>query len=283
MDSTLTIGTPVHAPTLPGLGTISLTHVAGKTAITRCRATSPLRLLTPRSGESAARVVAATYGGGLLDGDAIELTINAGRETKCLLTTQASTKIYRSNGQGSSQHLTVHAADNALLASLPDPLVCFAASRFRQHQQFNLAPSASLLMLDWFTSGRAARSERWHMHHYSSHTEITVAGKCIFRDSLELHPSDGKIDAQMRMGPIDCFATAVIVGPVFAGPAKRLVQLLQTQPIAPNNPLLVGASQLPAAVVLRIAGKSAEAVSAWLKENLAFVTPLLGLDPWLRK
>lgn len=283
MDSAHTIGHTLRTTSQPGTGFVDLLQINGKTAITRCRANSPLRLLTPRSGESAARIVTGTYGGGLLDGDAIDLTIKAGPSTKCLLTTQASTKIYRSASLGTAQRITVSAADDALVVSLPDPIVCFAASRFRQRQQFNLSASASLLMLDWFTSGRAARDERWQMHHYASHTEITVASKCVFRDALELDPNDGKIGTQMRMGPVDCFATAVMVGPAFADQANQLVQLLQKQPLAQGDPLLFGASQFPPAAVIRLAGKSAEAVGDWLKQKLAFVTPFLGIDPWLRK
>jgi urease accessory protein len=283
MDSAQTIGRPIPTESRPGTGSVQLTKIAGQTTVTRCHSTSPLRILTPRDSSKTARIVAATFGGGLLDGDAINLSLTADPGTKCLLTTQASTKIYRSDSVGSSQRITITADDDALIVSLPDPIVCFAASRFQQRQQFNLSPTASLLMLDSFTSGRAARAERWQMHHFAAHTEINVAGKCIFRDSLELDPIDGKIAAPMRMGPIDCFATVALVGPAFSDRANNLVQTLQKQPIAPDETILFGISQLPGATVIRLAAKSAERAVGWLSEKLAFITPLLGLDPWLRK
>ena len=157
MDSALTLGTPILSPSRAGIGTIALTKVASRTAVTRCRANSPLRLLNPQDHSATARIIAGTYGGGLLAGDAIELTVGAGAGTRCILGTQASTKIYRSDGVGCTQNLNVTAAADSVVVSLPDPIVCFAGSRFVQCQEFDLAPDASLLMLDWFTSGRAAR------------------------------------------------------------------------------------------------------------------------------
>jgi urease accessory protein len=283
MDSIQTIGMNVHRPSQPGVGTIELAAVAGRTAVTRCRANSPLRLLTPQNDSPVARVVVGSYGGGLVGGDAIDLTVDAGAGTRCLLCTQASTKIYRSAGAGCSQHLKVSAEDEAIIASLPDPVVCFAGSSFSQRQQFDLVASASLIMLDWFTSGRAARGERWAMRRYASQTEVTVAGECVFRDSLELDPSDGEIGGAMRMGRIDCFATVVLVGPAIADRAAAMVDHIQRQSIAGGETLLFGASQLTGAVVLRVSGKSSEAVGACLREKLAFISDLLGMDPWQRK
>ena len=213
MDSDQTIGETIRTPSRAGAGFVELRDVAGKTAITRCRADSPLRLLTPSDGASTARLIAGTYGGGLVGGDAIELTVDAGVGTRCLLGTQASTKIYRSAGAGCTQHLTVSAADDAIIASLPDPVVCFAGSRYVQGQRFDLSAGSSLVALDWFTSGRAARGERWAMNHYASRTEIIVSGRCVFLDRVELDPDDGEIGGAMRMGRVNCFATVVMVGP----------------------------------------------------------------------
>jgi urease accessory protein len=283
MDSQQSIGTMIASNSHAGAGRVELELVAGRTVVTRCRANSPLRLLTPRNGAPAARVIAGSYGGGFLGGDAIDLTIAAGMGTRCLLGTQASTKIYRSEGAGCSQRLNVSAADQSLILSLPDPVVCFAGSRFSQFQRFDLSRGASLLMVDWFTSGRAARGERWAMQHYANRSEILVEGDCVFRDSLELDPADGEIGGAQRMGLVDCFATAVFVGPAIAEYGKAVVAAVQKQPIAPGNALLLGASELPAASVLRVAGKSTEAVGRWLRTRLAFVPALLGFDPWNRK
>jgi urease accessory protein len=283
MDSDQTIGTAICSPSSAGVGQIELVKVAGRTVVTRSRANSPLRLLTPRNENPVARVFAGSYGGGLVGGDAIDLTVRAGSATRCLLSTQASTKVYRATAGGCTQHLIVTADADSIIASLPDPVVCFSGSRFRQRQQFDLTSTASLVMLDWFTSGRAARGERWAMHQYASHTEIAVAGETVFRDVLELDPGDGEIGGAMRMRWVNCFATVVMVGPAFVSEAKRMVAAIQNTPMATGGAILFGASQLPTASVLRVAGCNAETVGNWLRDQLSFVSGILGMDPWNRK
>jgi urease accessory protein len=242
-----------------------------------------LRLLNPQGDSPTARIIAGTYGGGLLAGDAIELTVDAGPETRCILGTQASTKIYRSEGARCTQKLLVTAANDSVIVSLPDPVVCFARSRFYQHQDFELAPNASLLVLDWFTSGRAACGERWAMHHYTSQTQVTVGGQPLFRDNLELDPADGEIGGAMRMANTKCFATVIMIGPSFADRGRAMVRSIQREPIVAMSSLFFGASPLNGGAVFRVAGDNSQSVGSWLRQRLNFVPDLIGLDPWQRK
>src|SRR5688572_3469687 len=84
----------VHAP---GVGQIEVTRAAGRSRVTRAYATSPLRLLTPRNHGDAAWIYAASYGGGLLGGDRVQLSVQVANGARAFLSTQASTKIYRSD------------------------------------------------------------------------------------------------------------------------------------------------------------------------------------------
>ena len=70
------------------------------------------------------------FGGGLVGGDDIQLRADVTAGARALLTTQASTKVYRSERR-SRQSLTATVGANALLAVVPDPIVCFAARRLR--------------------------------------------------------------------------------------------------------------------------------------------------------
>ena len=107
-----------HDALAPGSGTLRFEKVRGTTVLTCAAATSPLRLLHPKNAGSAAWVYAATYGGGLLGGDAISVEAVVGDGARALISTQASTKVYRSDASA-SQRLRVHAGDDSLLALLP--------------------------------------------------------------------------------------------------------------------------------------------------------------------
>src|SRR5689334_15073270 len=81
-----------------GNGTVEFARVGESTAVVRRLARSPLKLLTPRGPGRAAHVVTSTYGGGLLPGDDIRIDVVAGVGSRAILGTQASTKVYRSEG-----------------------------------------------------------------------------------------------------------------------------------------------------------------------------------------
>jgi hypothetical protein len=96
-----------------------------------------------------------TFGGGLVDGDAIDvdLRVEAGAT---LVFTQATAKAFR----GSSRQ-TIRAEVHGTLVFLPDPVACFAGSRYRQRVDITLHGEGSAVTLDGFTSGRAAFGDRW--------------------------------------------------------------------------------------------------------------------------
>ena len=137
----------------------------GRSAVTRAYTTSPLRLLMPKNHGSAAWIYTSSYGGGLVDGDRIVLEVDVGPGAAAFLSTQASTKVYRSpRGTGSELHARVSA--DGLFAVIPDPAVCFAAARYGQIQSFDLSARSGLVLVDWVSSGRHVSGERWAFHEY---------------------------------------------------------------------------------------------------------------------
>ena len=111
----------------PGTGLLDVVRVDRRSVVRRAYATSPLRLLTPRNHGSAAWVYASSYGGGLVGGDDLRLTVRVGREASVFLSSQASTKVYRSHARASLQ-LDADVAAGGQLIVWPDPVVCFAGS-----------------------------------------------------------------------------------------------------------------------------------------------------------
>ncbi len=258
---------------------LEFAHVRGTTVLTRAAAASPLRLLHPKNSGRAAWVYAATYGGGLLGGDAIALDVTVGRGASALLATQASTKIYRSDA-AASQALRARVADQALLVLLPDPVAPFARSQYAQTQQIDLAPTASLIAIDWTTAGRVSTGERWAFTSYASRTVVARAGRPILHDATRLASDDDGTVAR-RMGRFNCLAWAAVVGPAVRAAAGRLAGVLDGVPVPKRADLLLSAAPIDDdGVLLRVAGTSAQQVGGVLKQHLNFLPSLLGDDPW---
>jgi urease accessory protein len=269
---------------LPGSGLIEVATVAGRPAVTRMRATAPLKLLAPRHHARCASVFTSTFGGGLVAGDHVDLRFHARAGTICWLGTQASTKVYKSRaGVGARQTLHAIVERDASLFSFPDPVACFAGARYEQRQRFDVEAGGGLVALDWYTSGRKAHGERWAFDRYSARTDVHLAGDHVLADAILLDAAAGPLDSRFRTGGFDCFATLVVVGEPVSRLADHVLAAVAVEPLAKSTSPLSSASPLRGGAVLRIAGDGPESVARYLRRHLSGVEELLGDDPWARK
>lgn len=291
MAGPVQIETPVNpggadAPPAVRRGVLAIAAGPRRSSVIRAYAESPLKWLTPGNGGNAAWVFAASYGGGLVGGDHLALEIDVAAGASALLSTQASTKVYRS-ATGASTSLTARVGADAVLVSLPDPVVCFAGSSYRQSQAFELEASGALVALDWMTSGRRGSGERWAFDGYASTTSLRIDGRLVVYDAVRLDRSDGELAA--RAGRIDVLAMAVLAGDRLAAGAARVLAAVSAMPVARRAGIIVSAAPLPGLALagpgclVRVAGAHVEDVRRVLRGLLDFVPGLLGDDPWARK
>jgi len=166
----------------------------------------------------------------------------------------------------------------AALAVVPDPVVCFAGARYAQAIDIQLDPGASLVLVDAFTAGRSAHGERWAFARYASQLRIERAGASLLRDAVLLDPQHGPPVAA-RMGRFDAFATLVVAGPRFAAAARRILDALARAPVEARGSRVEGGSPLGDGAIVRVAATSAEGLTTWLRDNLAFTVDTFGGDP----
>jgi len=185
-----------------------------------------------------------TFGGGLVGGDEVELDIDVEPSATLVVFTQSSTKVFR----GSSCQI-LRANVEGTLVVLPDPVSAFAGARYTQRIDIALAPNGACVVLDGFTSGRAAFGDRWAMTALDFRTTVAHGGRTVLCDALRLDCADGSIAD--RTGRFDAFATVVAVG----HKAHPVVNAIVGEPIAPpSNDLVVAASPLPRAEALGVPG-----------------------------
>lgn len=133
----------------PGQAALDVQLVFGESTVVSSFATNPMKLLAPRSRGQSVWAYTSSFGGGLVAGDQTKLEVQLRPGARCFLGTQASTKVYRNPASLPSGHETRATLEaGSVLVFAPDPVQAFARSMYSQRQRFDLAPDASLVLLD---------------------------------------------------------------------------------------------------------------------------------------
>jgi urease accessory protein len=253
-----------------GRGTVEARREGDRTVLARVHATSPLRFVRPTfPGTRAATVCLVTFGGGLIDGDAIDVDLKVDTGATLVVFTQATTKAFR----GASRQ-NIRAEVHGTLVLLPDPVACFARARFTQRVDITLHGEGAAVNLDGFTSGRAAFGDRWAFDAVDLATTIRDGnGKFLVRDALRLDDADGPIGA--RTDRFEAFATVLAVGPRVAAVARGLLapSIVTHEVVAAPSPLATGA-------IARIAATSPAHALAEARRRLGNLHDIDVVDPF---
>ncbi|KAI0004210.1 UreD-domain-containing protein [Russula compacta] len=266
--------------------------------------TYPLKLLSPRMHQEGVAVVyMMTYGGGLVGGDRISVSINIEQGAQLVLLSQGSTKVFKArvgfraavrtapstlyNPTTTTMRLDVSIAAGGALFLLPDPVTCFRDAAYHQSQTFRLARGASAALLDWYTSGRRARGEEWAFAKYYSANEVFVDGVRTARDVVLLDgaagsPSLPRRTLADRMGPYACYATLLLYGPRVQGVVRELEERMEKiRVFRMKEPPEVVWSLSPVhgsgeGRVVRVGGEETEDVKKWLADALRGLVDVIG-------
>jgi urease accessory protein len=159
----------------------------------------------------------------------------------------------------------------------------FANSTYTQRQEFQLGSGAGLVLVDWFTAGRTARGERWGFRLFDSRNEVFINRCRVFLDSVALDSSEADLKTAHRMARFNCMATLLLVGTPLLVAREALLKNIAELPVEKKSSLVCSASPVREGALLRIAGEDVEQTGHELHRQLAFVSGILGDDPWARK
>ncbi|AKV02366.1 Urease accessory protein UreD [Labilithrix luteola] len=268
-----------------GRGSLVATRPDARMASTLSHAfaTSPLRFVRPTfPGSSAAAVCLVTFGGGLVDGDTVDLDVTVDPGATLLVFTQATTKVFRGRAR---QSLRARVAGTLVL--LPDPVACFRDAHYTQHVDVDLqGPSASCVVLDGFTSGRAAYGERWAFGSLETRTVVRRDGKKLLHEAFRLDAKDGSIAE--RMDRFEAFATLFAIGPGVAPVRAGILSHSREHARGADGALVAAPSPLPVprrdstsdGAIVRIAGTTPLGVIDEVQRRLRNLPEIDVVDPF---
>jgi len=134
-----------------------------------------------------------TFGGGMLSSDEVHINVRVKPYATGIITTQTSQKIYKSSIMKQSvsrQHIHSDIEENGMLCVCPDVTVPYRNSVWHQSQTFHMRSSSSLLLLDWYSSGRyedPTRNERWAFQQFKTVNTIYIDNHIILHDAVDLN------------------------------------------------------------------------------------------------
>jgi len=284
------------SPNAPAWSVLDVADVRGRSRLVACKNIQPLKLLQPASPGRAVHVVLSSYGGGMVAGDAIRLQIRAQANTQLVVSTQASTRIFRSiDGAVAEQHTEGELAENALAVVFPDPVVLQAESRYRQLQTWHLQPSSLLLLVDWFHSGRMDQGERFAFHALHSELRVRVAGRLVLLDRFAFEPAEHIAASPANFAEYQTFFSVFLIGRPEDARFRLLGEVLAQQKMPgstgphfriSSQPYVVSVARARDNVwVLRAAAQSRMALQPLCDALLAALADerLLGYNPLGRK
>ncbi|OQR87236.1 hypothetical protein ACHHYP_09336 [Achlya hypogyna] len=294
----------------PWTGKLTFEYVAatGATLATHEYATYPLKFLRPTSmiapGHHSNVTCILGYGGGLVARDRTKICVHAGASTSVVLCTQATTKVFKCIRNGpaveddrTKQELYVTVDADAIFVLVPDPVTCFDDAKYVQRQVFSMDATATLVVLDWLTSGRQARGEHWAFASYESYNEIAITRdgemvETLVADRTRLR-QDELIPLADRMGGMHVMGTLVLTGLrvqnlvsdlLAQGARKHLAQHMTPVPsgqLLPPTTSLVRAAISPLGkhgAIIRFCSPSTDEAYSYIKTVLAPLHELVGFQ-----
>ncbi|MCJ8332167.1 MAG: urease accessory protein UreD [Lentisphaeria bacterium] len=168
---------------------IKVDFVRGKSRLTESLNITPLKIFNPKTSNDWCHITLSNYGGGVVEGDVLDIAMDCTENAKLYVDTQAFTRVYKNDQFPLSQQRIIGRAEaNSFVMIAPDPIIPHEKSSFKQSQEWTIEKSSSLLVIDWLGSGRSNMNEEFKYTEFQSEFIVHRDGKKIIVDRIKLNP-----------------------------------------------------------------------------------------------
>jgi urease accessory protein len=150
-------------------------------------------------------------GGGYLDGDLYRIEIELGEDAEAVVTTQSSTKIYKTPHHNASQEVIIHLKKGSVLEFLPDPVIAYEQASFKQSTIVRMEQGATLIYTDIFTPGWSADGTLFRYELLQSKMEVYMENSLILFDHIKLEPNEVDLKGIGYMEGFTHFGTMIVI------------------------------------------------------------------------
>jgi urease accessory protein len=185
---------------------LSVASRAGVTRRARVREEGSLRVRFPGPSSADLDAVIVNTAGGIAGGDRFDLDVSVGEGARLAVTTAAAEKIYRSLAPDAAIRVAIDVAANGALLWLPQETILFDRARLRRTIDVDLAPSATLVLVEGLVFGRTTMSETVRQGSVFDCWRVRVAGRLCFAETVRL---DGAVADRLKEPAVAAGGTAI--------------------------------------------------------------------------
>ena len=195
-----------------GTARIGFERLGGRTALSDCFASAPLKWFFPRPSGDAKEAIIANVSGGIAGADKLEIHIDSGAATDVSIASQAAEKIYCALDTPARIRTNIRLGENCRFEWLPQETIVFDGARLDRSLDIEVGPGAEGLFAEVVVLGRAAFGEEFNSGRLLDRWTINSGESPVWRDALEID-NRGTMDESAGMAGNSVFATLVYAGP----------------------------------------------------------------------
>jgi urease accessory protein len=195
-------------------GRLSVRRLNGKTRLSRLYQEGSAKVRMPFTSSDHLEAILINTAGGLTGNDRLAWEVDVGAGASCMVTTQASEKVYRALSGRAELSAKISVGTGGRIAWMPQETILFDRSAFSRRLDIDLAGDAEALVVEATVFGRLAMGERVAQGEFRDRWRVFSNTRLIHAEDFAIGP---EVEATLRRGAVGngaaAFATVLVVSP----------------------------------------------------------------------
>lgn len=203
-------------------------------------------------------------GGGYVEGEKYKYSINLKEDSRTIITTQASTKVYKcENGKKTEQETLINLDKNSILEYITDSVILYKNAIYKQVNNIYMDESATLIYSDGITSGWSKEGAEFQYNSVQLKSNLYVNNKLVLLDNLLVNPREDDVTKLGFFEGYQHFGTLVVINKNIN---VKIIEKLRNEIKNLNLPIYFGISEIEInGFVLRVLGNLTQNIEMAIK------------------
>ncbi len=151
-------------------------------------------------------------GGGYIEGEKYKNTFILKDDTRAIITTQASTKVYKcENNNKVLQETIIELGKDSVLEYITDSIILYKNAIYKQVNNIYLDESSTLIYSDGITAGWSPEGEKFTYNNVQLKSNVYINNKIVLLDNLIVNPRENDVTKLGFFEEYSNFGTLLII------------------------------------------------------------------------